>query len=83
MRSVIRGRDVFCVTVRQPTDLLDEMNVKQFMALVRRAGLEHKLNNVSNVTIFAPTDKALDGRCQQMTGRVKREMAEKYVSDVY
>ncbi|XP_025085246.1 transforming growth factor-beta-induced protein ig-h3-like [Pomacea canaliculata] len=60
--GVIHGIDRVLLpdSVRQPTDLLDEMNVKQFMALVRRAGLEHKLNNVSNVTIFAPTDKALD-----------------------
>ena len=51
------------LTVREPSDLLDEMHVKRFMELTRRAGLEYRLTNVTNVTIFAPTDQAFDGTC--------------------
>nr|KAG5711558.1 hypothetical protein BaRGS_016740 [Batillaria attramentaria] len=60
--GVIHGIDEVLLpdSVREPTDLLDEMHVKRFMDLTRRAGLEHRLVNVSNVTIFAPTDDAFD-----------------------
>lgn len=58
--GVIHGIDQVLIPdmVREPTDLLDEMHVKRFMDLTRRAGLEHRLDDVSNVTIFAPTDDA-------------------------
>ncbi|KAL8570301.1 hypothetical protein ACOMHN_011322 [Nucella lapillus] len=58
--GVIHGIDKVLLPdfVKEPTDLLDEMQVKKFMELTRRAGLEHKLTNVSNVTIFAPSDRA-------------------------
>ncbi|XP_076468128.1 transforming growth factor-beta-induced protein ig-h3-like [Babylonia areolata] len=44
--------------VKEPTDLMEEMLVKKLLEMARKAGLEHKLNNVTNVTIFAPTDDA-------------------------
>ncbi|KAL8573227.1 hypothetical protein ACOMHN_006639 [Nucella lapillus] len=60
--GVIHGIDQVLLpdSVKEPSELLDEMQVKRFMDLARRAGLEHRLNNVTNVTIFAPTDEAFD-----------------------
>ncbi|KAK7096874.1 transforming growth factor-beta-induced protein ig-h3-like isoform X2 [Littorina saxatilis] len=60
--GVIHGIDEVLLpdSVKEPSDLLDEMHVKRFMELTRRAGLEYRLRNDSNVTIFAPTDEAIN-----------------------
>ena len=43
--------------------------MKTFMELTRRAGLVDRLNNVTNATIFAPTDDAFRGQYKPGAGR--------------
>ncbi|XP_076446809.1 transforming growth factor-beta-induced protein ig-h3-like [Babylonia areolata] len=73
--GVIHGIDQVLLpdSVRQPSDLLDEMHVKKFMDLTRRAGLENRLNNITNATIFAPTDEAFDNLPYSARAALTRE----------
>lgn len=60
--GVIHGIDQVLLpdSVREPSDLLDDLHVRTFMELTRKAGLEYRLNNVTNATIFAPSDAAFN-----------------------
>ena len=56
--------------MKEPSDLLEDLHVQKFLELTKRAGLEHKINNVSDVTIFAPSDEAFNGKPNKTSSNI-------------